>query len=175
MAGLPVREMRVVTDNFVPFVARTALGVFLALIFAGVSYVVAWAILVSSWELTPLTVEVAAISAIGTGAGVGGSLGWVDLDAPRSRILLGVILGVLAALGGAWIGLQYGRTVFIPAGMPGIAELSGLLKGAIIAGNLAPILLGVTRAGWSRYRSTRLCTSRPDWQDGRRSSTAGRS
>jgi hypothetical protein len=167
--------MRLVTENFVPFAARIALGFFLALIFAGVGYVVAFAILVSFWELTPLTVEVAAISAIGTGAGVGGSLGWVDLDAPRSRILLGVMLAVLAAVGGAWVGLQYGRTVYFPAGMPGIGELSGILKGAIIAGNLAPIVLGVIRAGWSRYRSIRLRTSRPDLQDGSRSSTAGRS
>ena len=167
--------MRLFTDNFLPFAARMALGVFLALIFAGVGYVISWAILVSSWELTPLTVEVTAISAIGTGAGVGGSLGWVDLDAPRPRILLGAIIGVLAALGGAWLGLQYGRTVFIPAGMPGIAELSGILKGAVIAGNLAPIVLWMVRASWSRYRSTALRTSRPDLHDGRNSSAAGRS
>lgn len=175
MAVLPVREMRVVTDHFVPFAARTVLGFFLALIFAGVGYVVAWAILVSFWQLTPMTIQVTAISAIGTGAGVGGALGWADLDSPRSRILLRVMLGVLAALGGAWVGLQYGRTVFIPAGMPGIAELSGILKGAAIAGNLAPIVLWMVRASWTRYRSTALRTSRPDSHDGRSSSAAGRS
>ncbi len=166
--------MRLFTDNLLPVAVRIALGVFLALIFAGVGYVISWAILVSSWELTPLTVEVTAISAIGTGAGVGGSLGWVDLDAPRPRILLGAMVGVLAALGGAWLGLQYGRAVFIPAGMPGIAELSGILKGAVIGGNLAPVVLGLIRVGWSRYRSSTLRTSRQNWQDRRRSSTAGR-
>ena len=142
--------MRLVTDNFIPFAARLVLGFFLALIFAGVGYVVAFAVLVSFWELTPLTVEVSAISAIGVGAGVGGSLGWADMDAPRSRILLGAMLGILAALGGAWVGMQYGRTVFIPAGMPGIAELSGILKGAVIAGNLGAMVLGVIRANWVR-------------------------
>ncbi len=137
--------MQLVTGNFVPFVSRIALGFFLALIFAGVGYVIAFAILVSFWELAPLTIEVTAISAIGVGAGVGGSLAWADLDAPRSQILLGVMVGILAALGGAWLGLQYGRTVFFPAGMPGIAELSGILRGAIIAGNLAPMVLVVIR------------------------------
>ncbi len=167
--------MHLVTENLVPFLARIALGVFLALLLAGITYIMGLGIVVSFWGRTPLIVDVTAISAIGVGAGVGGSLAWADLDAPRSQILLGVMVGILAALGGAWVGLQYGRTVYIPGGMPGIAELSGILRGAVIAGNVAPIVLGVIRASWSRYRSNTLRTSRPDWQEGRRSSTAGRS
>ncbi len=166
--------MHLVTENLVPFLARIALGVLLALLLAGVTYIMALGIVVSFWERTPLIVDVTAILAIGIGAGVGGSLAWADLDGSRSQILLGVTLGALAGLGGAWVGLQYGKTVYIMGGMPGIAELSGIIRGALIAGNLVPMVHGVARAGWSRYRSTRLRTSRPDWQDGRRSSTAGR-
>ena len=152
--------MRLATENFVPFVtrialpfaARIAVGLLLGLFFAGLVYVMGLAIVISFWERTPLIVDVTAITAMGVGAGVGGSLAWADLDAPRSQILLGVMVGVLAALGGAWVGLQYGKTVYIQGGMPGIAELSGILRGAVIAGNLAPMVFGVIRANWSRYR-----------------------
>ena len=152
--------MRLATENFVPFVARIALpfvarialGLLLALLLAGVCYVMALGFVISFWERTPLIIDVTAITAIGVGAGVGGSLAWADLDAPRSQILLGVMVGVLAALGGAWVGLQYGRTVYIMGGFPGIAELSGIIRGALIAGNLAPMLLGVIRAIWFHHR-----------------------
>ena len=144
--------MRLVTENFVPFVARLAVGVLLALLLAGVCYIMASAIVISFWERTPLIINVTAITAIGVGAGVGGSLAWADLDAPRSQILLGVMVGVLAALGGAWVGLQYGKTVYIMGGLPGslFTELSGIIRGALIAGNIAPMLLGVIRADWVR-------------------------
>ena len=142
--------MRLVTDSLVPFVARMALGLLLALLVAGVCYVMALGLVISFWERTPIVIDMTAITAIGVGAGVGGSLAWADLDAPRSQILLGVMVGVLAGLGGASVGLQYGRTVYIQGGMPGIAELSGIIRGALVAGNVAPMVLGVTRANWSR-------------------------
>ncbi len=152
--------MRLATESLVPFVARIALpfvarmavGLLLALLVAGVCYVMALGIVISFWERTPAIVNVTAITAIGIGAGIGGSMAWADLDAPRSQILLGVMVGILAALGGAWVGLQYGRTVYIQGGMPGIAELSGIIRGALIAGNIAPMVLGVIRASWFRHR-----------------------
>lgn len=152
--------MRLATESLVPFVARIALpfvarmavGLLLALLVAGVCYVMALGIVISFWERTPQIVNVTAITAIGVGAGIGGSLAWADLDAPRSQILLGVIVGILAALGGAWVGLQYGRTVYIQGGMPGIAELSGIIRGALIAGNIGPMVLGVIRTSWFRHR-----------------------
>ncbi len=152
--------MRLATESLVPFVARIALpfvarlalGLLLGLLVAGVCYVMALGIVISFWERTPQIVNVTAITAIGVGAGIGGSLAWADLDAPRSQILLGVMVGVLAALGGAWVGLQYGRTVYIQGGMPGIAELCGIIRGALIAGNIGPMVLGVIRAIWFRHR-----------------------
>ena len=133
-------------DHVLPFVTRLTLGLFLAGIAMGVSYLGAWVIVVSFFELTPRTVDGMAIGGIGIGAGVGGSLPWIDLDGPANQMVFIVAVGVTGALIGAWIGQRVGEGA-APGigGMPGIAELSGVLQGGIAAGNVAPMLLFFVR------------------------------
>ena len=137
--------MSFIKENFVAFLTRLALGFFLSLALGGIFYVVAWIIVISFWAITPNTILVMATSGIGVGAGVGGALGWIDLDSPKSQFLFLVIVGILGAIAGAWGGLYYGRTVYIMGGMPGIPELSGIFKGAALGGSLLPLLVGVIR------------------------------
>lgn len=139
--------MDFIGDHVVPLVTRLALGLFLAGFAMGVSYLGAWVIVVSFFELTPRTVDAMAIGGIGIGAGVGGSLPWIDLDGPPFQMTLMVAVGVTGALIGAWIGQRFGEGAAVGIlGMPGIAELSGVLQGAIAAANVAPMLLFFTRA-----------------------------
>ena len=60
-------EMRLVTDSLVPFVARMALGLLLALLVAGVCYVMALGLVISFWERTPIVIDMTAITASGGG------------------------------------------------------------------------------------------------------------
>ncbi len=138
-------------DHILPLVTRLVLGLFLAGIAMGVSYLGAWVIVVSFFELTPRTVDAMAIGGIGIGAGVGGSLPWIDLDGPPYQMALIVAVGVTGALIGAWIGQRIGESAEVGiGGMPGIAELSGILQGAVVAGNAAPMLLFFVRAARRR-------------------------
>lgn len=132
-------EMHIISEYFVPFVVRTLLGVFLGFMLAAICYVIAWAIVISFFEVTSNTFRTMAILGIGVGAGVGGSLGWINLEATKARFLVLLAFAILGAWGGAWGGMQYGGTVFIAAGMPGIGELSGLLRGAVIGSNLVAL------------------------------------
>ena len=143
--------MDFIYDHVVPLVTRLAVGFFLAGFAMGIFYLGSWVIVVSAFELTPRTVDAMAIGGIGIGAGVGGSLPWIDLDGPAYQMVLIVAVGLAGALTGAWIGQRFGESAEVGiGGMPGIAELSGILQGAIVAGNAAPMLLFFVRAAQRR-------------------------
>ena len=130
--------MHRITDNWVILVVRLALGVFLAFFFAAIIFVVARLFIVIP---TPTTTLIT----IGFGSGLGGAVGWLNPDSPKTHLLFMLIVGVLGGLAGAWVGMLYGGTVYIMGGMPGIAELSSLVRGAAIGGNIPPIVVGLIR------------------------------
>ena len=130
--------MRRIIDNWQILVIRFGLGIFLSFFLAAIVFVIARLFVVVP---TPTV----AVIAIGFGAGLGGSIGWINPDSPKWHILFTVAVGVLGAIVGAWVGALYGSTVFIMGGMPGIAEFSGLVRGAAIGGNIPPIIIGVIR------------------------------
>lgn len=130
--------MHLITDKWMILVVRFGLGIFLAFFLAAIVFVITRLLVV---HLTPTTT----VFSIGLGAGLGGAIGWINPDSPKLHILFIITLGVLGAIGGAWGGMLYGSTVFIMGGMPGIAEFSGLVRGAAIGGNIPPIVVGVIR------------------------------
>ncbi len=143
--------MDFIYDHVVPLVTRLAVGFFLGGFAMGIFYLGSWVIVVSAFELTPRTVDAMAIGGIGIGAGVGGSLPWIDLDGPPYQIVFVVVVGLAGALIGAWLGQRVGESAEVGiGGMPGIAELSGILQGAVVAGNAAPMLLFFVRAARRR-------------------------
>ncbi|MCH8868757.1 MAG: hypothetical protein IIC85_03535 [Chloroflexi bacterium] len=119
-------------------VVRFGLGISLAFFLAAIVFVITRLLVV---HVTPTTT----LFSIGLGAGLGGALGWINPDSPKLHILFIITLGILGAIGGAWGGMLYGSTVYIMGGMPGIAEFSGLVRGAAIGGNIPPIVVGVIR------------------------------
>ena len=130
--------MHLITDKWMILVVRFGLGIFLAFFLAAIVFVITRLLVV---HLTPTVT----VFSIGLGAGLGGALGWINPDSPKLHILFIITLGILGAIGGAWGGMLYGSTVFIMGGMPGIAELRSLVGGAVIGGNIPPIVVGVIR------------------------------
>jgi hypothetical protein len=139
-------DMSSLTDNAVAFVVRLLLAACLASFAAAIGYIFAWFMVVSFLEITNTTVLVMSTTALGVGAGLGAGAGWSVFEWSLSDSLVSAALGVLGGIGGAWGGMYYGQTVYIMGGMPGIAEMSGMVRGAIIGANCLPLALVTYRA-----------------------------
>ena len=122
------------------FLFRTCAGIFFSCLLGFVSWVMVRFIMHSFFLVTPLFDEVMNVFTIGIGAAIGASSSSWMLELPRKQIAVRTAAGVVAGVLGAWAGLEYGRGVYIMAGMPGIAELSNLVWGALIGGNAVPII-----------------------------------
>lgn len=126
-------------------VAEFAFRVIVSLFFAAAFGFVCWAIgrivMLSLVMPTPTTAQVMAIIAIGLGAGVGASSGSLMLHLKPARMAGRVLMCVALAMLGGFLGLLWGRNVYIMAGMPGIPELRGIVMGAVGMSVLTPIAL----------------------------------
>ena len=126
-------------------VAEFAFRVIVSLFFAAAFGFVCWAIgrivMLSLVMPTPTTAQVMAIIAIGLGAGVGASSGSLMLHLKPTRMAGRVLLCVALAMLGGFLGLLWGRNVYIMAGMPGIPELRGIVMGAVGMSVLTPVAL----------------------------------
>ena len=139
-------------------VAEFAFRVIVSLFFSAGFGFVCWAIgrivLLSLMVPTQTTAQAMAIIAIGLGAGVGASAGSLMLHLKPMSMAGRALLCVALAMLGGFLGLLWGRNVYIMAGMPGIPELRGIVIGAVIAANLTPIALDAANAV-SRRREQR--------------------
>ena len=128
-------------------VAEFAFRVIVSLFFSAAFGFVCWAlgriVMLSLVMPTPTTAQVMAIIAIGLGAGVGASAGSLMLYLKPRVMAARVLLCIALAMTGGFLGLLWGRNVYIMAGMPGIPELRGIVMGAVFAANLTPIALDV--------------------------------
>ena len=136
------------------FIFRICANLFFSAMLGFVCWIAARFILISFFDLTTNNDRFVSIIAIGIGTGVGGSVGSLMLG--LSPVMLGlrlfscIVVGVLGAL----VGLRIGMEVYIPAGMPGIAELGSIVRGAMIAANVLPAVLDIASAirdRWQRY------------------------
>ena len=138
-------------------VAEFAFRVIVSLFFSAGFGFVFWAIgrivMLSLTVPTQTTERAVAIIAIGLGAGLGASAGSLMLHLKPPALAGRVLMCVALAMLGGFLGLLWGRNVYIMAGMPGIPELRGIVIGAVIAANLTPIALDV--AGVVRRRGER--------------------
>lgn len=112
-----------------------------------VCWIVARLILISFFEFNADNDRLTSIIAVGIGTGFGGSIGAFTLGISRTVVALRSLLGIGVGLLGAWLGLIYGRDVYIMPGMPGIPELGGIVRGALIASNALPVSLDLWLAG----------------------------
>ncbi len=128
------------------FIFRICVGMFSAFVLSAVSWVMVRFIMLSFFLMTPLFDQVMSAITIGIAAGLGASVGSWMLEISKRQLSARILVGMLAGLCGAGVGLQYGKDVYIMAGMPGIAELSNIVWGAMIAGNAVPIIFDLVTA-----------------------------
>ena len=125
------------------FIFRICVNLF----FSGTLGLVCWAfgrlVLLSFFIPTPTTDRIMAIIAISLGAGFGGSVGNFMLELPARSLWTRFLIALAVTFIGSWLGLQYGKTVYIMSGMPGIPELRGIVTGAMIAANAVPVILNI--------------------------------
>ena len=131
--------MYLVTNYILPVFIRLWLGLFFGFIGAGIGYLMG-----ALMAPTSLCFVVTMTSTVFT-CGLGSSLGWVSFTSSKTSVALILISGVIGAFIGAGLGWVIGKDVYIMGGMPGIAELSGIIKGATVGGNVPPIIIGSIR------------------------------
>jgi hypothetical protein len=142
-------------------VGRIVLGVLLASLLSVIGIGIAWAMFVFFGAVSHATLLVLFMSGAGIGAGLGGFFGWLRIDwVPPWPLLLGVVLAlVLAGIGGAWGGFQFGANQEVPCCVgPAIGPITYTALGATAGANAAALAMGVAheikaRRGWIRFRA----------------------
>lgn len=126
-------------------VAEFAFRVIVSLFFSAGFGFVFWAIgrivMLSLVLPTQATAQATAIIAIGLGAGLGASAGSLMLHLKPLGMARRALLCVALAMLGGFLGMLWGRNVYIMAGMPGIPELRGIVIGAVSMSVLTPVAL----------------------------------
>ena len=133
------------------FVFRVVVSLFFSAAFGFVCWAIGRVVMLSVVVPTPTTAQAMAIIAIGLGAGVGASAGSLMLHLKPMPMAGRVLTCIALAMIGGFLGLLWGKTTYIMAGMPGIPELRGIVMGAVAAANLTPIALD-TAAAVKRWR-----------------------
>ncbi|MDP3063856.1 MAG: hypothetical protein Q8O40_11705 [Chloroflexota bacterium] len=142
---------------------RLLVGMFLASLLGMIGYFVGWFIAPPRPGMEAL-VQILAFTT-GTGAGLGGALGWLKADDTLRSFLFRAALALLGGLGGGWAGLWYGIAVYEDGVMPPSAVTS-MIMGAVVAANVAPLLEHLLRSRSRRKshaaRDRRSRLSQPD-------------
>ena len=100
-----------------------------------------------SGALSRTTLEVMFTAGAGIGAGLGGALAWLRIDGnPPSILFPTILLAVLAGVGGAWAGYEYGVNREIECcAKPQLAPFSYSAYGATLVANGVVLFLGMAR------------------------------
>jgi len=88
------------------------------------------------------------------GAAGGGFLAWlgIDYNTPIRLIAMAVLL-LLAAIGGAWGGFQYGSVQEVPCcAKADITPITYIVLGAALATNIIALVIGLTRMAMPSLR-----------------------
>jgi hypothetical protein len=122
---------------------------------------IAWALFVFSGAVSHATLLSLFMTGAGIGAGVGGFTAWLKVDKapPWPLLLAGALAVVLAGIGGAWGGFQFGANQEVECCVgPAITPITYTALGATAAANVAALAMGVAheisaRGGWKRSRA----------------------
>jgi formate-dependent nitrite reductase membrane component NrfD len=122
---------------------------------------IAWAVFVFSGAVSHAILLSLFMTGAGIGAGVGGFIAWLKVDKapPWPLLLAGALAVVLAGIGGAWGGFQFGANQEVPCCVgPAITPITYTALGATAAANVAALAMGVAheiraRRGWKRSRA----------------------
>jgi len=129
---------------------RLLIGIFLASVLGMIGYFVGWFIAPPRPGMEEM-VRILAFTS-GTGAGLGGALGWFKSDDTLRSFLFRTALALLGGLVGGWAGLWFGLAVYEDGVMPEPAVAS-MVMGASVLANAAPLVEHLLRP--SRRRKAR--------------------
>ncbi len=116
--------------------ARLALALFLSSALGLLFYVVTFPIVENLSSIIDINFGLVWVITIGTGAGFGSFLGWLNRDIKLRYLMLLLFLTIAATLLGSWGGLHNSRDVFQLSGVLGNPVLKGITVGAILGGNI---------------------------------------
>ena len=123
-------------ENLVVLIARLVLAVFLSSTLGLLLYVVTFPVVENLSSIIDVNFGMVWVLTIGTGAGIGSFLGWLNRDLKLRYLMLILLLTLAATLLGAWGGLYNSRDVFQLSGVLGNPALKGITVGAILGGNI---------------------------------------
>ena len=134
--------------------ARSILGVLLAASFGLLGVGIGWGSYVFFGATSRDTLLILLIGGAVVGAASGGFLGWLRLEHNSPvRIISTIALLLLAALGGAWGGFQYGAIQEVPCcATANITPITYIMLGATITTNVVALTLSLTQSALPALR-----------------------
>ena len=128
--------------------ARSILGLLLAGSFGLLGVGIGWGSYVFFGATSRDTLLILLIGGAVVGAATGGFLGWLRLEHNSPvRIISTIALLLLAALGGAWGGFQYGAIQEVPCcATANITPITYIMLGATITTNAVALILSLTQS-----------------------------
>ena len=139
---------------------RTVLGLLLAAVFSVIGIGIAWAMFVFFGAVSHATLLVLFMCGAGLGAGLGSYIAFLRVDwVPPAPMVaaIGLVL-LLAGVGGAWGGFQFGANQEVECCVgPAVTPITYTALGATLGANAAALVMGVaneikTRRGWSKFQ-----------------------
>lgn len=133
---------------------RAILGFLLAIALSALGVGAAWGLYVFSGARSFAALFSLFMLGAGAGAGLGSFLAWLKIDQnTRTGLVLMGLVALVAGIGGAWSGYQYGagREVECCA-MPTVGPLTYAAAGAAVVANGALMVFGLIRDAIGRWR-----------------------
>ena len=139
---------------------RAVVGVLLAAVLGVIGIGIAWAMFVFFGAVSHATLLYLLMSGAGVGAGVGAFVAWLRIDRvpPRPLLLAGALTLVLAGIGGAWGGYQFGADQAVACCVgPAITPITYTALGATAGTSAAGLVMGIAheikvRGAWAKFR-----------------------
>ena len=146
--------------KFQPFLilaGRIVFGVLLAVVLSTVGIGIAWGLYVFFGASSRSTLLTLFTVGAGVGAGLGGFLAWLRLEGDsRPVLLVTVSLALLAGIGGAWGGYEFGGRQEVPCcAKADITPVTYTAFGATVAANGAALAVGLARSFRGRMTARR--------------------
>jgi hypothetical protein len=156
-----IRASGIWMDKFRPIViltARGALGFLLAMVLSMVGLGTGWGFFVFFGATTLATLLIMLMAGAGIGAGLGVFVAWLRLDGDtRRNLILTLLLAMVAGIGGAWLGYQYGGVQETECcAMPDKNPIIYTAFGATIVANTVIILATIGREVFTKRMGRQL-------------------
>ena len=135
------------------FLGRAVLGVLLAALLSVIGIGIAWGMFVFWGAVSHVTLLFLFMTGAGVGAGIGSFAAWLRIDSapPASVSIMVALLLIMAGIGGAWGGFQFGATREVACCVgPDIGPVTYTALGATIAANGVAVAIGLIHTIWLR-------------------------